>query len=53
MYDVYIIVKVEYSSYNKGEYIVSISDVIILIPPKCGKTRAPEDERCVSQCTQQ
>ena len=39
MYDIYGIVKVEYSSYNKGEYFVSIGYIIILIPPKCVKTQ--------------
>ena len=48
MYDIYGIVKVEYNSYNKGEYFVSISYVITLIPPKCVKTREPKDELCVS-----
>ena len=48
---VYGIVKVEYSSYNKGEYFVSISQVITLILPKCVKTREPEDDYCVLQCT--
>ena len=39
MYDIYGIVKVEYSSYNEGEYFVSISHVINLILPKCAKTQ--------------
>ena len=30
-------------------YISHIS--VSLIPPKCVKTREPEDEYCVSQCT--
>ena len=53
MYDIYGIVKVEYSSYNKGVYFVSISHVITLIPPKCVKTREPKDKHCVLQCTQE
>ena len=52
MYDIYGIVKVEYS-HNKGEYFVSISHVITLILPKCVKTREPKDKLCVSQCTQE
>ena len=51
MNDIYGIVKVEYSSYKKGEYFVPISHIIILILPKCAKTREPEDEHCVLQCT--
>ena len=51
MYDIYGIVKVEYNSYNKDEYFVSISHIITLKPPKCVKTREPEDEHCVSWCT--
>ena len=51
MYDIYGIVRVEYSSYNKGEYFVSISHVIILILLKCVKTREPKDEHYVLQCT--
>ena len=51
MYNIYGIVKVEYYSYNIGEHLVSVSHVITLIPPKCAKTREPEDEHCVSQCT--
>ena len=47
MYDIYGIVKVDYYSCNKCEYFVSISDVIILIPPKCAKTRKPKDKHCV------
>ena len=43
MCNIYGIVKVEYNSYNKGEYFVSISHVIILILPKCAKTREPKD----------
>ena len=31
MYDVYGIVKVEYCSYNKGEYFVHISHIISLL----------------------
>ena len=46
---IYGIVKVEYNSCNKGEYFVSISHVITLIPPKCAKTSKPEDEHCVLQ----
>ena len=53
MYDIYGIVKVEYNSYNKGEYFVSISHVITSITPKCAMTREPEDDHCVSQCTQE
>ena len=53
MYDICGIVKVEYSSYNKGEYFVSISHVITLIPPKCAMTREPKDEHCVLQCIQE
>ena len=51
MHDVYGIVKLQKSSNNKGFIIVSVSHVIPSIPPKCAKTREPEDERCVSQCT--
>ena len=50
MYDIYGIVKVEYCSCNKGEYFISIDCIIILTPPKCVKTREPEDEHCVLQC---
>ena len=53
MYDIYGIVKVEYYSYNIGEYIIHISHIITLIPPKCAKTGEPEDECCVLWCTQQ
>ena len=53
MYDIYGIVKVEYSSCNKGEYIVSIGHIIILILPKFGKTREPKDKPCVFWCTQE
>ena len=49
MYDIYGIVKVEYSSCNKGEHFVSINYVITLILPKCVKTRGPKDEHCVLQ----
>ena len=52
MYNIYGIVKVDYYSCNKGEYLVSISHVITLILPKCVKTREPEDKHCVSQCNQ-
>ena len=34
MYDIYGIVKVDYNSYNKGEYFVSISHIITLIPSR-------------------
>ena len=51
MCDICGILKVEYSSYNKGEYIVSISHIITLILPKCAKTREPKDEHCILQCT--
>ena len=37
MYDIYGVVKAEYNSCNKGEYFVSVSHVITLIPPKCAK----------------
>ena len=53
MYDIYGIVKVEYSSYNKGDYFVSISHIIILILPKCATTREPKDKHCVLQCTRE
>ena len=53
MYDIYGIVKVEYSGYNKEEYFVSISHIITLILPKCAKAREPEDKHCVSHCTQE
>ena len=53
MYDIYGIVKVEYCSYNKGECFVSIGRVIILILPKCLKTRESKDEHCVSQCIEE
>ena len=53
MYDIYGIVKVEYSSYNKSEYFVSITHIINLIPPKHVKTREPEDEHYVLWCTQE
>ena len=43
MYGIYGIVKVEYRSYNKGEYIVSVSHIITLILPKCVKTGEPQD----------
>ena len=46
-----IVIKVDYCSYNKGEYFVSISHIIILILPKCGKIRKPKDKHCVLQCT--
>ena len=49
MYDIYGIVKVEYNSCNKGEYFVSISHVITLMPPKCVKSREPKDKHCVLQ----
>ena len=52
MCDICGIVKVEYYSSNKGEYIVSISHVITLIPPKYAKTNEPEGELCVSWCIQ-
>ena len=48
LYDIYGIVRVEYCRCNKGEYSVSIGYVIILMPPKCVKTREPKDEHCVS-----
>ena len=44
---IYGIVKVEYYSYNKGEYFVSVGCIITLIPPKCVKNREPKDEQCV------
>ena len=50
MYDIYGIVKVDYYSCNKGEYFVSTSHVITLIPPKHAKTREPKEEHCVLQC---
>ena len=50
MYDIYGIVKVKLYSYNKGEYFVSISHIIVSILPKCAKTREPKDKCCVSQC---
>ena len=53
MYDIYGIVMVEYSSCNKGEYFASIGHVVILMLPKCAKTRQPEDKHCVSWCTQE
>ena len=53
MYEIYGIVKVEYCSCNKGEYFVSISQVIALIPPKCAETIEPKEEHCVSLCTQE
>ena len=44
MYDIYAIVKVEYCSYNKGEYFVSISHVISLSSKK-----EPKDEHlCIT-----
>ena len=49
LYDIYGIV--EYSNYNKGECLVSVSHVLTSIPPKCAKTREPEDEHCVLQCS--
>ena len=51
MYDVYGNVKVEKYSNNKGEHFVSESHIIHPILPKCVKTREPEDECCVLQCT--
>ena len=51
MYDIYGIGTVEYNRCNKGEYFVSIGHVIILILPKCVKTREPKDKHCVLQCT--
>ena len=47
MCDIYGIVKVEYNSYNKSEYFVSISHIITLLLPKCAKTREPKDKCCV------
>ena len=44
MYCVYGIVKMEKCSCNKGEYFVFESPVIPPIPPKCAKTREPEDK---------
>ena len=41
MYDIYGIVNVEYCSYNKGKYFVSISHVISL------PIKEPEDKHCV------
>ena len=52
MYDVYDIVNIEKYSCNKGEHFVFESHVIPSILPKCVKTREPEDEHCVLQCTQ-
>ena len=49
MYDIYGIVKVKYSSYNKGEYFVSISHIITLILPKCAKTREQECQASIPQ----
>ena len=51
MCDICGILKVEYSSYNKDKYFVSISHIITLILPKCAKTREPKDEHCILQCT--
>ena len=45
-----MVIKVEYYSCNKGEYFASISHLITLIPPKCAKTREPEDKHCVLRC---
>ena len=53
MYDVYDIVRIEYTRHNKGECFVSNSYIITLIPPKCTKTREPEDEQCVLWCNQE
>ena len=36
---------------NKGRYFVYSSHVSFYILPKCAKTREPEDEHCVLQCT--
>ena len=52
MYYVYGIVKVVKYSCNKGEYFVFESHVIPSIPPKHAKTREPNDEHYVLQCTQ-
>ena len=51
MYDNYGIAKIEIYSDNKGEYFVFVSHFISLILPKCVKTREPEDEYFVLQCT--
>ena len=52
MYDIYDTEKVEYYSYNKSEYFVSVGHIITLILSKCVKTREPEDKHCVSWCSQ-
>ena len=52
MYDIHGIVKVEYYSCNKGEYIISTSNIITLIPAKCVKTREPKDDHYVPWCNQ-
>ena len=52
LYDIYGIVKVEYSNYNKGECFVPVSHIFTLIPPKRVKTSEPKDKHCVSWCTQ-
>ena len=36
---------------NNRVLIVSICHVMPSILPKCAKTREPEDEHCVLQCT--
>ena len=46
-----IVIKADYNSYNRDEYFVYISHIIILILPKCVNTREPKDEQCVLQCT--
>ena len=48
---IYGIVKVEIYSSNKGRYFLYSSHVSFYIPPKCVKTREPEDKHCVLWCT--
>ena len=43
--------KIDKYSCNKGEYFISVSHVIFLIPPQSEKGKEPEDKHCVSQCT--
>ena len=47
----YGIVKIGIYSHNKGKYFVCNCHVISYILPKCAKTREPEDEHCIPQCT--
>ena len=46
------IVIIEIYTYNKRvNTLYTVVTSPAYIPPKCAKTREPEDEHCVSQCT--